>query len=235
MAIGTADSSPFPKDRRPEQAHSSLVMHRSRRLLNTMNTSRRTISYPRPTTLADRPRPICPGVSYTPLRTPPASPVPSLPARPEVAAPPGWTRSEHPLHAAYPRTFVESTGSLVRELAPFALGPAPEGEDREAKKKRIMGEVKGAITQRLDATMTHEGDGQPALWVAAERWSRANSDSNVDKQEGGRGGQGVSLVLTHANGFTKEVRHCSLHSSGQKAIAHLSELAPGHTAASPTA
>jgi hypothetical protein len=64
-----------------------------------------------------------------------------------------------------------------------------------------MREVRGAITQRLDATMTYEGDGQPALWIAAERWARARQGD----KDGKRAGQGVSLVLTHANGFTKEV------------------------------
>jgi hypothetical protein len=70
-----------------------------------------------------------------------------------------------------------------------------------------MREVKGAITQRLDATMTYEGDGQPALWAAAERWARPSlRDGSETGQAGDQERRGVSLVLTHANGFTKEVR-----------------------------
>lgn len=183
--------------------------------------SRPVHSYARPTSLTPRVDPISPGVRFVPLRPPPPSTPPPLPTRPPLAAPDGWIRTEHALPAAYPRTFVESTGSLVRESAPFALSSssstgstgvlggqgtirAEQEESKEDKKRRIMQEVKGAILQRLNATETYEGDGQPGLWIAVERWAR--SLGKTGSSSGQMEGEGVTLVLTHANGFTKEVR-----------------------------
>jgi hypothetical protein len=66
------------------------------------------------------------------------------------------------------------------------------------RKKRNLDEARECVRARFGATPISEGDenSQQGLWVAAERWIRAETDER---------GEGLTLVLSAANGFTKEV------------------------------
>jgi hypothetical protein len=63
--------------------------------------------------------------------------------------------------------------------------------------ERVLEEVQRAMDMRFDATLSSSVDDQPGLWIAAERWTKEGSNAGD--------GDGVALVITHANGFTKEV------------------------------
>lgn len=114
--------------------------------------------------------------------------------------------------AAYPRSLKESTGTLHRSSHPFtpARSSSSEqahtgaGESSDDRKKRQLAEAKECIRQNLHATrQTSPKAGEPQLWLAAESWTRTRAKSKTDASEG----DGVTLVVSAANGFTKEVSH----------------------------
>lgn len=79
----------------------------------------------------------------------------------------------------------------------------PEDESKTERKERIAKEVDVAAKKRINATLASDEQVQPGLWIAAERWQREAQSSSTGKN-------GVTLVLTHANGFTKEVHPCTV-------------------------
>lgn len=141
-----------------------------------------------------------PVVEYKPLlalRRPPASTPPAYPPRPELASPipKGYTRSLHAAPAAWPRQ-LRCNGTNSRESHPY--GEANSGS-KDERKARLL-QVKNTCVDTRAAAVEWDIDeaasgGQPALWLAAERWRRDTQDPN-----------GVTLVLSHANGLPKEVR-----------------------------
>lgn len=156
-------------------------------------------SYPRPSTPVKVPDPVSPRETLLPLSRPPSQTPPHLPPRPALPPPPpGWTSTSHVVPAAYPRQFGASTGKLARESHPFrdTSATSSAGETSEGRRKRAAEETRLSLTARFDAgeRVGENREDQPGLWMAVERWRR----------EGG--GEGLTLVLTHANGFTKEVR-----------------------------
>ena len=60
-----------------------------------------------------------------------------------------------------------------------------------------------AVEMRRGASVTGTGDDLPGLYLAVEKWERQ-----------GATGKGIVLVITHANGFQKEV---GLYSSSDRA------------------
>jgi len=132
-----------------------------------------------------------------PLRPPPMSKCPNtLPARTPTPSPQGFKVSRHIIPAAFPRTYKQSTGKLERGSHPFTKSPREQGESKEERGKRNLGEARECVIARFNATPTKaEEQAGSGLWIAGERWIR----------EGGRKEGGLTLVLSAANGFTKEV------------------------------
>jgi hypothetical protein len=87
---------------------------------------------------------------------------------------------------------------LERESKPFTAQPRKGGESAEERKERNLKEARACVRIRFDAKPLEEGArDQPGLWLAGERWIRTQN---------GSGEEGLTLVLSAANGFTKEVR-----------------------------
>lgn len=128
------------------------------------------------------------------LRRPPSSTPPAHPDRPELAAPRGYARSLHAAPAAWPRQ-LNANGNHRRESHPHGEFNGGTKEERNARIDAVKN--KGMET-RLAAEEWEiekaEKGGQPALWLAAERWRR--NEQHPD---------GVVLVCSHANGLPKEV------------------------------
>ncbi|KAI9632069.1 Alpha/beta hydrolase family-domain-containing protein [Dioszegia hungarica] len=150
--------------------------------------------------------PVVPPPPYIPYTSPPTSslPPPRLPDRPPIAdVPAGWTRTSHIVPAAYPRRFNDSFGSLRRESKPFQLEPPKQGETKEERLARNEGEARECLRQRFDARGFENGAAGKGegLFMAGERWRRDGASEGVE---------GVTLVVTHANGFHKESWHPTL-------------------------
>ena len=168
-------------------------------IMFTSHSHRNVCSYPRPTSSSPFPSPAVAPEPFIPLQPPPSATPPSLPRRPSLPPlPVGWKRTQHALHAAYPRTFEASTGTLSRECNPFDANPL-EGETKDDRKERAEKAGRTVLKRRVAAgTSARADDGakdQHGLWIAAEKWQRTNTE----------GDDGLTLVMTHANGFTKEV------------------------------
>lgn len=168
-------------------------------LCRAMSTKPARSSYPRWSGASQRPTPFIPKTDegITPLSPPPSSTCSNpLPSRKPIPSPQGWASSRHIIPAAYPRTLAESTGTLERSSSPYTAAPgaAGPGESSDERKKRNLGEAKACVRARLDATPTLGNEGSN-LWLAGERWTRKEGDS----------GSGLTLVVSAANGFTKEV------------------------------
>jgi hypothetical protein len=173
------------------------------RVMSTTSTPRiRHSTYPKWTGPSQRPRPVVTNPAQArPLRPPPSPKCPNtLPARPPTTYPEGFQSSRHIIPAAFPRTYRESTGNLKRGSNPFTKSPATGAENKEERNKRNLEEARECVRARFNAQPTNEDDTQPGLWIAGERWIRENSQ---------RDGKGLTLVLSAANGFTKEVRPLS--------------------------
>jgi hypothetical protein len=169
------------------------------RAMSTTSTATRKTSYAKWKGSSQCPTPVVgkPAIPL-PLQPPPALKCPNtLPARPATPSPRGFNVSRHIIPAASPRTYRESRGTLERRSHPFTKSPRETGESKEERGKRNLGEAKECIMARFNATPTKEDDQVGSgLWIAGERWIR----------EGGRKEGGLTLVLSAANGFTKEVR-----------------------------
>jgi hypothetical protein len=181
-------------------------MPRANLLLRAMSTKTNTgqarSTYPRWAGASQRPTPFAPKRDTPPLLPPPQRRCPNhLPIREMVPPPDGYSSSRHIIPAAYPRVFKESTGGLSRSSAPYTAHPARKGETPDERKKRNLDEAKACVRARLDASPSEDEGGM--LWVAGERWIR-------DRKEGQEGGEGLTLVVSAANGFTKEVSSISL-------------------------
>ena len=169
------------------------------RAMSTARTASSKTSYPKWKGPSQRSTPVVakPAIPL-PLRPPPTSKCPnSLPVRPATPSPQGFKVSRHIIPASFPRTYRESRGSLERGSHPFTKSPRENGESKEERGKRNLGEARECVIARFNATPTKEDDQTGSgLWLAGERWIR----------EGGLKEGGLTLVLSAANGFTKEVR-----------------------------
>jgi hypothetical protein len=189
----------------------------------TMSTMARTIACPQYKGASQRPTPVVPKTTFAALHPPPNPSCPNrLPDRTPQRPPSGFESSRHIIPAAFPRTFTESTGNLERESKPFTAQPRKGGESAEERKEWNLNEARACVRTRFDATpqipppaeprdrnlspesevslafsIEEGGSDQPGLWLAGERWIRTQN---------GSGEEGLTLVLSAANGFTKEVR-----------------------------
>lgn len=179
----------------------------------TSKASSSTFTYPKPTSIPSRPNPTVPPPPLLPYLDPPFKrSIPPLPKRKSVSAPEGWNRIEHIIPAAYPRRFQDCFGTYSRESKPFEVESPKEGETKEERMARNEGEARETVRRRFDALeWKSPGEGEDGLLIAAERWVRLKEPKSAD--------EGVTLVLTHANGFTKEVS--TLHDSRPE-ISHFS-------------
>ena len=190
---------------------SLLLLRRTMRVLSPFNVAKMAMkrtTYPRPSIPVAVPDLRPPRTVYLPLsRRPPQTP-PRLPSRPPLPPPPtGWTSTSHVIPAAHPRIWAGTTGKLTRESHPFRTRPAPEKESSEERKVRAIKEAESCLTGRYDADKGVKVGDEPGLWMAGERWKR---DAPGTEGEGEGEGEGLTLVFTHANGFTKEVCHLSV-------------------------
>lgn len=161
-------------------------------------------TYPPPNRPSVAPSPVVPTRPLLALRRPPPATAPPHPPRPDLPPPPaGYTRTLHAAPAAWPKQLRESVGTCSRGSDPFAPGPIPAKESKEARAARIEEEKNTSLTRRHAATewdiKEAERSAQPPQWLASERWRR-------DKPVPG----GVTLVFAHANGLQKEVSRMSM-------------------------
>lgn len=100
--------------------------------------------------------------------------------------------------AAYPRSFGQSTGDLHRYSTPYTRSPLVADESSDQRKARNMDEARECVRRRFEAKpieINKETD-EPQLWLAGECWRRKPGTKRAD---------GLTLVVSAANGFTKEV------------------------------
>ena len=160
-------------------------------------------SYPKWNGPSQAPSPVAPPREIPPLLPPSSTTCPNpLPSRPDPSPPPaGWDRSRHIIPAAYPRSFVQSTGTLERSSSPFSTTKPRAGESKDERIRRNLQEAKACIQGKFKAT-PHTGayEGEKQLWLAGECW-RKSATASVSRKEK----EGLTLVVSAANGFTKEV------------------------------
>jgi hypothetical protein len=169
------------------------------RAMSTTSAASSKISYPKWKGPSQCPTPVVANPAIPrPLRPPPITKCPNtLPPRPSTPSPQGFSVSRHIIPAACPRTYRESTGTLERGSHPYTKARREQGESKEERGKRNLGEARECVRARFNATPTGEDEQSGSgLWIAGERWIR----------EEGREEGGLTLVLSAANGFTKEVR-----------------------------
>ncbi|EJT46544.1 hypothetical protein A1Q1_04839 [Trichosporon asahii var. asahii CBS 2479] len=162
------------------------------------------------------PSPCVPPKELLPLLRPPPSTPPPHPLRPEIdPLPASYTRSLHAAPAAWPKHLRESKGEYSRDSTPFGP-PAAANEGKEERAKRIVAGKDECIKLREQAKEWDieeaKAGGHPPQWLAVERWKRNDPHSD-----------GITLVLTHANGLPKEQWHPLL----RRAIAASDSGAPG--------
>jgi hypothetical protein len=171
--------------------------------MSTTSTASSKTSYPKWKGPSQCPTPVVakPAIPRR-LRPPPITKCPNtLPPRPHTSSPRGFNVSRHIIPAAFPRTYRESIGTLERRSHPYTKSPREQGESKEERGKRNLGEARECVRARFNAIPTGEDEhGGSGLWIAGERWIR----------QGGREEGGLTLVLSAANGFTKEVRPITL-------------------------
>lgn len=83
---------------------------------------------------------------------------------------------------------------------PFSTTQPDRGENKEQRQLRNLDEARRCIKRRFETeeqVLPHEGE--PQLWLAGECWSRNDRDGSENGEEG------LTLVVSAANGFTKEV------------------------------
>lgn len=172
------------------------------RAMSTASPSSRNITYPKWTGPSQCSTPVVtrPAIPLS-LRPPPTSKCPNtLPPRPPTPSPRNFKSSRHIIPAAFPRTYKESLGDLERGSNPFTKTAITRGEGNEERKKRNLGEAKECVKARFNATATSGAEKDVSgLWIAGERWIRQDTERKGE-------GEGLTLVLSAANGFTKEVR-----------------------------
>jgi hypothetical protein len=130
------------------------------------------------------------------LHRPPVEDYPALPDRPDAVSIPGFAYTRHVAPAAYPRSIQHGVGKLRRESEPYGNVQSHVGGSKEEKKAAISRAITTSSRYNRQATPMSEDEkawGLP-LYIAVDRWTR------VQPVRGGR-----SLVITHANGFNKEV------------------------------
>ena len=67
---------------------------------------------------------------------------------------------------------------------------------------RNEGEARAMLRMRYDSAPGEMMGNESGLWMAAERWCR---DSPAEAHDAEPAAEGVTLVITHANGLHKEV------------------------------
>jgi len=160
-------------------------------------------STPRPSRPSRYTSPVTPPIPFAPLLKPPLpGTVPRLPRRPaappHLRAPSGITTRDFVIPAAHPRRYRGSYGNLQRLSDPFRSQLIASAESREDRRRYASQGTRIAIEARANAVElsleeVHKGD-LPGMWMAAERWKFSEAQ-----------GDGVTIVICHANGFQKEV------------------------------
>lgn len=154
--------------------------------------------YPPPNPVKIMPS-VNPYPNYNPILTPPAvspSDLPSLPhgPRPQSSLPPNLQKthilSSHIVTAAWPR--------MPSELFVEADHQAPASETKEARKARVNGEFT-ALSRKKRAAERRDQHGVPA------RSEVLYNVFNRYRRKGTWDPSGLTIVVTHAVGFPKEV------------------------------
>lgn len=78
-----------------------------------------------------------------------------------------------------------------------------EQESKEERIARNEGEARTMLRMRYDSAPGKVDGQERGLWMAAERWCRLHGREGSDDSE--TRCEGVTLVITHANGLHKEV------------------------------
>ena len=132
-------------------------------------------------------------------------PLPPLPTRPHPsphdALAPGWTRETLVLPAAFPRSFPRSTKKPHEPARDPTVAAAAGPGGQRADPQRALEQV---VQSQIDSfahpigvgNAAAEAEGQEQLVVVGNRYRPARTASNA-------AGPGLTLVLSHANGFYK--------------------------------
>jgi len=134
---------------------------------------------------------------------PPSQAPPALPPRHDATPFPGWCVDTFTIPAAFPRS---ARGSTISPGAEGAAAAEPASADRTGKDnvgevyERLMRAQFEGTRRQVDADDAEEVGEQVPLWVSVNRYSRAKREP-VEADPAG--GDGLTLVWAHANGFHK--------------------------------
>lgn len=145
-------------------------------------------------------------------------PLPPLPNRPQHPSPydalaPGWTRETLVLPAAFPRSFPRSTKKPHEPARDPTVAAAGPGQRARADPQRALEQV---VRSQIDSfahpigagNAAAEAEAQEQLVVVGNRYRPARTASHAASP-------GLTLVLSHANGFYKGERSATLFSLGK--------------------
>jgi hypothetical protein len=174
-------------------------MYRVRQsLYSTMRSINPSISRPTREITGDTPS----AKMFLPPLPPPEAAPPTFPVRPPLPVPPGYQRTQHVLPASDYRRYETSYGTLSRESRPFEDTPSRSNASKEERQEHV---VRG-LQKMWDMVRSAKKAVEPpetCFWVSLERWVR--KERSQAKGKGKEEPQGVTLVVTHANGMNKEV------------------------------
>ncbi|GAA5973819.1 hypothetical protein JCM8115_006010 [Rhodotorula mucilaginosa] len=131
-------------------------------------------------------------------------PLPPLPNRPHPsphdALAPGWTRETLVLPAAFPRSFPRSTKKPHEPARDptVAAAPGQRADPQRALEQVVRSQIDSFAHPIGADNVQVEAEAQEQLVVVGNRYRPARTPSNA-------AGPGLTLVLSHANGFYKEV------------------------------
>jgi hypothetical protein len=129
-------------------------------------------------------------------------PLPPLPNRPHPsphdALAPGWTRETLVLPAAFPRSFPRSTKKPHEPARDptVAAAPGQRADPQRALEQVVRSQIDSFAHPIGADNVQVEAEAQEQLVVVGNRYRPARTPSNA-------AGPGLTLVLSHANGFYK--------------------------------
>ncbi|KZO99077.1 alpha/beta-hydrolase [Calocera viscosa TUFC12733] len=136
--------------------------------------------------------------ALSPLPLPPPSLLPSLPSPPRPSSFPGYKLTTHLTPSARPRASPTATKPLLRPPYP----PTQASASKEQRQKDVgelllnMRKQRAAVCS-LPSWVDDPQEPEPQLWNCLHRYLRTSPHSSQ--------GEGVTLLLAHANGFPKEI------------------------------
>ncbi|EJU01434.1 hypothetical protein DACRYDRAFT_107985 [Dacryopinax primogenitus] len=139
-----------------------------------------------------------------PLPPPTLHPPPSLPSLPSPPRPspfPGWELTTHLIPSASPRASPTATTRNIRPQYPPTLEREKEDRAREVERLRVAMRAQRARDCERKSWVSYEGE--PRLWNVLNRFMR--SPARLSGGAGADAEDGLTILLTHANGFPKEV------------------------------